>query len=258
MRVTGVLATALLIAACGTGDSASPQYSADPPPTTRGAADDGRPASSTTGKPGTDRTPAQRGADRVGIRGCPTCHQSKDPNDGVLSGQSSPRPGTMAYGPNLTPDNDTGIGSWSDESIARAIRTGVDDQGAALCPPMPHFADVADEEAKDIVAYLRSLQPVARKAPDSACPGKVSTSDAGATTGDDAGDPLAPPDAGLTDAGLTDVGGPDSGCVGFAAPGARAACHACGTRACQANGCYGGYWCEGATATCHPKPATCP
>ena len=240
---------ALPFVACTMGDASAPQYSAvpaadgGPAPDTRTATDprDAGPATRDSSPP---RSAAQRGAQFVEMRGCPTCHQSKDPKDGVLSGQSMPRPGTMAFGPNLTPDPDTGIGSWSDEIIVRAIRTGKDDQGAPLCAPMPHFEDMGDPEGRDIVAYLRGLEPVKRKAPDSQCAGKESADDAG--TADDAGHPSSPDS------------GADAGCVGFAAPGAPSTCHGCGTHACQANGCYGGFWCDVATAKCHAKPATCP
>src|SRR5580658_686505 len=46
------------------------------------------------------------------VRDCYACHQSDHEADGILSGQSYPRPGTWAYGPNLTPDPNTGIGGW--------------------------------------------------------------------------------------------------------------------------------------------------
>ena len=80
---------------------------------------------------------APQGAALVQSRGCPQCHQSSDSRYGVLSGQTVPRPGTRAYGRNLTPDPETGIGAWTDQAILRAIRVGVDDRGAPLCTTMP-------------------------------------------------------------------------------------------------------------------------
>jgi hypothetical protein len=121
--------------------------------------------------------PIARGESYVMARGCPSCHQSKDPADGTLSGTSTPRKGTQAYPANLTPDPDTGIGSWSDDEIIRAMRSGIDDEGAPLCPPMPHFdgtggdgRPLTDDEATSIVAYLRSLAPVHHEIPESSCP----------------------------------------------------------------------------------------
>jgi Cytochrome c len=115
----------------------------------------------------------------VDQRGCPTCHQSANPADGILSGQSTPQPNTMAYGANLTPDVDTGLGGWADIEIVRAMRFGVDNDQAPLCPTMPHFdgsdpnhpGAMTDLEANAIVAYLRSLPAVSRPdIPESTCP----------------------------------------------------------------------------------------
>jgi len=121
--------------------------------------------------------PVARGRFYVTARGCPTCHQSKDPADGTLSGTTTPRMGTMAYPANLTPDVDTGIGSWSDDVIMRAMLSGVDDQDAPLCPPMPHFdgtggdgRPMSSDEQTSIIAYLRSLPPVHHEIPESSCP----------------------------------------------------------------------------------------
>jgi hypothetical protein len=109
-------------------------------------------------------------------RGCPTCHQSQNAGDGVLSGRTMPIMGTMSYPKNLTPDQDTGIGGWSDDEIKRAMRSGVDDEGVALCPPMPHFDGTGgdgrpmdEDEADAIIAYLRGLPAVHREIPESVC-----------------------------------------------------------------------------------------
>lgn len=69
-------------------------------------------------------------------------------------------PGTLAA-PNLTPDPETGLGRWTDGEILRAIREGVDREGKALFPIMPygHLRNLSDEDAKSIVAYLRTLEP---------------------------------------------------------------------------------------------------
>ncbi len=69
-------------------------------------------------------------------------------------------PGTLAAA-NITPDKQTGLGDWTDGEILRAIREGVDRKGNALFPIMPygHFRAMSDEDAKSIVAYLRTLEP---------------------------------------------------------------------------------------------------
>jgi mono/diheme cytochrome c family protein len=64
--------------------------------------------------------------------------------------------------PNLTPDVDTGAGSWSDDALARAIREGIGHDGRALFPLMPfdEFRHMSDEDVASVVVYLRSLPPV--------------------------------------------------------------------------------------------------
>jgi mono/diheme cytochrome c family protein len=111
-----------------------------------------------------------RGATAVKTRDCAMCHAAADKS---LSGSTTPRPGTMAYAPNLTPD-DTGIGSWTDAQIVKAILNGVDDEDAMLCAVMPRFAALGmkQAEAEDIAAYLKSLPPVAHEIPESTCPEK--------------------------------------------------------------------------------------
>lgn len=78
-------------------------------------------------------------------------------------------PGTLAAA-NLTPDPETGLGKWTDGEILRAMREGVDRNGNALFPIMPygHLRHMSDDDAKSIVAYLRTLQPVRYEKPKKA------------------------------------------------------------------------------------------
>lgn len=85
----------------------------------------------------------------------------------------SAEPGVELYAPNLTNDYGTGIGSWTDEAIGIAIRSGLDKDGIQLCPQMQHFAEsgAMDEvEAHAIITYLRSLPKVVNQLPRSVCP----------------------------------------------------------------------------------------
>ena len=72
------------------------------------------------------------------------------------------------YAPNLTPDDATGLGSWSNSQISDAITVGVDDQGMPLWPTMPYqrFANLTPEDAASIALYLRSLPPQSHTVPD--------------------------------------------------------------------------------------------
>ncbi len=59
---------------------------------------------------------------------------------------------------------------------------------------------------------------------------------------------------GATEGGLGP--GADASCPDFVAPDASASCRACSksTSDCQANGCFGGYWCDTKTVDCQAKP----
>ena len=71
------------------------------------------------------------------------------------------------YAPNITPDPETGAGSWSDDQLARAIREGVSHDGRALFPfmPYPDFRSMSDEDLASVIVYLRSLPSVRKLHP---------------------------------------------------------------------------------------------
>ncbi|MFN7918937.1 MAG: cytochrome c [Bryobacteraceae bacterium] len=64
--------------------------------------------------------------------------------------------------PNITPDNETGIGTWTDGEKIRAIREGISKDGRALFPMMPYqgFRNMSDEDVFSLVAYMNSLPAV--------------------------------------------------------------------------------------------------
>jgi mono/diheme cytochrome c family protein len=68
---------------------------------------------------------------------------------------------------NITPDPETGLGNWTDDEIARAIREGVSRDGTALFPVMPYldFASMDDEDVASVVVYLRSIPAVRNVVP---------------------------------------------------------------------------------------------
>lgn len=117
----------------------------------------------------------------VARSGCRNCHQSTNAADGVLSGQTTPRPMSMAYGSNLTPDM-TGLGGRSEADIVAAILRGVGANGRVLCPSMPRYRMMSEADATLVARYLRALPPVRRMIPASVCP----ATDGGADGGTDA------------------------------------------------------------------------
>lgn len=74
------------------------------------------------------------------------------------------------YPPNLTSDRETGLGSWTEEEIMTAVRTGVRPDGRILAPVMPYhaYAALTDDDALALAVYLKSLPPVTLKAPEPA------------------------------------------------------------------------------------------
>jgi len=78
-------------------------------------------------------------------------------------GREFPTPAGVAVARNITPHLEHGLGGWSDAEIKRAITQGISRDGTKLNPPMD-FASYAKATAQDldaIVAYLRSLKPLA-------------------------------------------------------------------------------------------------
>ena len=75
--------------------------------------------------------------------------------------------GFRMVAPNITPDIETGAGTWTDDMFARAIREGVGHDGRALYPLMLYqeFKHFSDEDIASIIVYLRSLPPVKNKLP---------------------------------------------------------------------------------------------
>jgi mono/diheme cytochrome c family protein len=68
-------------------------------------------------------------------------------------------------GPNLTPDMQTGLGSWTERQIVTAITTGKIPGGRTLAPVMPWYAyaNLTKSDALAIAAYLKSLPPVSHQ-----------------------------------------------------------------------------------------------
>ena len=81
--------------------------------------------------------------------------------------------GTM-YSLNLTPDIDTGTGSWTEEMFLDIFRTGrhLGGNGRGILPPMPWLwiRNLTDEDLISIFAYLRSIPPIHNLAPEPAIP----------------------------------------------------------------------------------------
>lgn len=71
------------------------------------------------------------------------------------------------YAANITPDVETGIGSWTDGEKIRAIREGVDKNGRTLFPIMPYsfYRYMSDDDVQALVAYLDTMPAIQHKLP---------------------------------------------------------------------------------------------
>lgn len=78
-------------------------------------------------------------------------------------------PWGISFAINLTPDLETGIGSWNEAMFIKALRTGKHmGEGRPILPPMPwdFYSKISDDEMRAIFAYLKSLKPISNVVPD--------------------------------------------------------------------------------------------
>jgi hypothetical protein len=86
-------------------------------------------------------------------------------------------PWGVTFTANLTPDVETGLGSWTEDMFIQTMRTGRHQgKGRQILPPMPYVivGSLNDEDIRSLFAYLRSLAPVRNRVPapiDPAGPG---------------------------------------------------------------------------------------
>lgn len=110
---------------------------------------------------------------------CVHCHSQRDftkyagpvvpgteGGGGLLFDEKFGLPGKI-YSKNITPDNETGIGTWTDDELIKAITQGISKKGDTLFPlmPYPHYNRMAKEDLLSIIAYIRTLKPIKNKVP---------------------------------------------------------------------------------------------
>lgn len=94
---------------------------------------------------------------------CISCHTDvKGDTPAYAGGLPIATPFGTFYSPNITPDKETGIGTWSEQDFIRALKEGRDPQGRNYFPVFPfvYFANVTDDDARALYAYFMSLPPV--------------------------------------------------------------------------------------------------
>lgn len=149
-----------------------------------------------------DRSRVARGEYLVSVGLCHDCHTPKNAGgelmgDRLLSGHvagswepppwdgrsvifagdltAAVGPWGTAFGKNLTPDPETGLGKWTPEDFAQAIRGGTRPDGTVLKPVMPWIMlrALTDEDLGAVWAYLRTISPVRNPVPADRPPAPV-------------------------------------------------------------------------------------
>jgi mono/diheme cytochrome c family protein len=103
---------------------------------------------------------------------CAACHLDND--TGTLAGKQMadlPPQFGSAHSANITGDPETGIGTYTDGELAYLLRTGITRDGRYAPPWMVKVPNMADEDLMDVIAFLRSDDPLVRpvKAKRPAC-----------------------------------------------------------------------------------------
>jgi hypothetical protein len=68
--------------------------------------------------------------------------------------------GAKIYSRNLTMDEETGIGAWTEAEFVKAVKTGVVPNGPGLRSPMKPYSDLTDGEVKAVYAYLKTIPKI--------------------------------------------------------------------------------------------------
>ena len=98
--------------------------------------------------------------------GCVGCHTVKLGKRALLAGgRTLKTPFGVFHSPNITPDAEHGIGTWSEADFVRAMRFGVAPDGSHYFPVFPYtsYTRMTDDDLRGLWVYIRSLPPVGQK-----------------------------------------------------------------------------------------------
>ncbi|AHK47359.1 diheme cytochrome c-type (plasmid) [Ensifer adhaerens OV14] len=113
-----------------------------------------------------DAETIRRGEQLAAVGDCIVCHTA-DGGAPFAGARPLSTPFGTLYSTNITPDETTGIGAWSQEAFIRAMQRGVSRDGRHLYPALPyeHFTRVADDDLRAIYTFLMTRRAVVQEAP---------------------------------------------------------------------------------------------
>jgi len=102
---------------------------------------------------------------------CIACHTVRG-GQPYAGGYALPTPFGTLYSPNLTPDKETGLGTWTPDDFYHAMHTGHAKDGSFLYPAFPYtsYTKVTRADTDAIFAYLQSIPPIHRPNTENAMP----------------------------------------------------------------------------------------
>jgi mono/diheme cytochrome c family protein len=119
-----------------------------------------------------DFTKVDRGRYLATAADCVACHTIPGSKDKFAGGRPIETPFGEIVSANITPDQATGIGSWTDEQFDRAVRDGIRPDGSRLYPamPYPNYTKMSHDDVMAIRAYLSTVEPVNNRVDRSTLP----------------------------------------------------------------------------------------
>jgi mono/diheme cytochrome c family protein len=114
-----------------------------------------------------DRALVKQGQGLAHLGNCIGCH-TVNGGKSFAGGLPLRTPFGTIYSTNITPARESGIGTWSRDAFARAMREGVARDGTHLYPAFPydHFTKASDGEIDALYAYLMTRPAVEARASD--------------------------------------------------------------------------------------------
>lgn len=119
-----------------------------------------------------DFTKIERGRYLATAADCVACHTIPGSNDRFAGGRPIETPFGNIMSANITPDQATGIGGWTDRQFEDAVRKGIRPDGSRLYPAMPYpsYTKMSHDDVMAIREYLKTVRAVNNKVDRSTLP----------------------------------------------------------------------------------------